>query len=152
MKQIHLTKGKFAIVDDDDFLQLSNLSWFFQSKGYAANKNGLMHRIILNANKLEQVDHINGDKLDNRKVNLRICTNSQNHMNKAKTSIKKSSKYKGVYWSCERERWRSDIKINKKKIHVGSFLDEDIAAKAYNEAALKYHGKFACLNIVGSFV
>lgn len=145
--QIILANGLSAIIDDDDFNIVSQYSWHMQSKGYAAsNKRHLMHRIIMRAKSGQMIDHINGNKLDNRKSNLRLCTNSQNHMNKPKTSIKKTSKYKGVYWCSAKKTWRSDIKINRKKIHIGSFKNEDLAAIAYNKVAKELHGDFALLN------
>lgn len=147
---ITITKNKFAIVDADDFQRLNKLKWQFHSKGYAANGKILMHRLILDAKKGQQIDHINGDKLDNRKCNLRLCTNSQNHMNKPKAPKKTSSKYKGVWWCKYKKRWRVNIKINKKKIHIGDYKNEDDAGQAYNDAAISIFKEFACLNVIGS--
>jgi hypothetical protein len=97
----------------------------------------------------KQIDHINGDKLDNRKANLRVCTNGQNHMN-IKKYAGKTSKYKGVWWNKERGKWQTDIKLDKKKRYVGRFEDENEAGLAYNAAAIALFGEFALLNEVGA--
>jgi len=84
--------------------------------------------------------------MDNRKDNLRPATHSQNMCHIAKRSISKTSKYKGVCWKKRNRRWTAAITFEKKKIHLGYFKNEIDAAKAYDEAAKKYHGEFACLN------
>jgi hypothetical protein len=148
MMFIDLNNGKRTIVDKDTYIQLSSKKWRIHTKGYvsAVGKGELMHRLIMNAKKSQQVDHINGNKLDNRKSNLRLCSNSQNHMNKSKCTKEKSSKYKGVYWCKRKKRWRVCIKLNKKKIHIGDYKDEDAAGIAYNNAAIEIFKEFACLN------
>lgn len=149
MKKIPLTQNKFAIVDDDDFEYLSQFSWHFQSRGYAAsNSKKLMHRVICNPEPKQQIDHINGNKLDNRRSNLRLCSNSQNHMNKPKSHQKTSSKYKGVYWCKHKKKWRVTVKFNKKKIHIGDYKNEKDAGMAYNNAAINIFKEFACLNMI----
>lgn len=151
MKKIEINKHKFALVDDEDFDYLSRWKWRLQSKGYPVTTMGisaksfLMNRIILKAKQGQQVDHINHNKLDNRKCNLRICTNSQNHMN-IKKYLGKTSKYKGVYYDKSRNKWAADIKLNKKKIRLGRHEKEEDAALAYNAAAKRYFGSFALLN------
>lgn len=138
-------KFEFTIDSEDSYILDYGL-WSPDAYGYAENKNGKkLHRLIMNAPKGMSIDHINGDKSDNRKSNLRICTNSENLRNRGSQS-NNTSGYKGVSWSKELKKWRTQICINKKHIHVGLFKDKIEAAKAYNEAAIKYHGEFAKLN------
>ncbi len=163
-KQISLTQGKFAIVDDEDFEYLNEYNWYAY-KGRATfyarrnvrdektNKQTLIriHREILKAKKGQHVDHINHNGLDNRKENLRVCNNSENSMNSRKHKTynggrKPSSKFKGVYWYKRTKKWRVRITINYKLIHLGYYNDEIEAAKAYDNAAIKYFGEFAKLN------
>jgi hypothetical protein len=148
MRKIPLKNGNFALIDDEDFELVSRWKWRVHTKGYATcTGNRLMHRIIMRAQQGQQIDHINLDKLDNRKSNLRLCTNSQNHMN-IKKYKGKTSKYKGVYLDKSRGKWAADIKLNKKKIRLGRFPTEDSAGLASNVAAMKYFGPFALLNEV----
>lgn len=104
-----------------------------------------MHRFIMNAQKGQIIDHINGNGLDNRKENLRFCTHRQNAYNLI-TGTNKTSKYKGVHLLKNNGLWCVQIKIPNKRIRLGNFEREDDAALAYNEAAIKYFGEFACLN------
>ena len=101
-----------------------------------------MHREILHPKDNMLVDHVNGNGLDNRRANLRECTNPQNCQNRRI----KSWAYKGVYPSISQNRYWATISANEEKIYLGSFPDETSAARAYNEAAIKYHGEFASLN------
>jgi hypothetical protein len=94
-----------------------------------------------------QVDHINGDTLDNRKTNLRVCTRAQNCINKRKRSLT-SSRYKGVSWHKRGKRWGVSCQVDKKPKWIGSFACEKEAALAYNAAAISLHGEFATLNVV----
>jgi hypothetical protein len=156
-KEIQLTQGKVAIVDDEDFLELNKLKWYADLNGkkyYAIRKsicingkyiNQKMHRIILGDNFNFHVDHINGDTLDNRRINLRICTHQQNMCNKSISKLNKSG-YKGVFYINSLKMYKASIRSNNKSIHLGCFYYAKQAAKAYNEAALKYHGEFANLN------
>jgi hypothetical protein len=102
----------------------------------------------MNAPKGLLVDHENGDKLDNRRANLRFATNSENQCNRRKTE-KTSSQYKGVCLCPEKTHWYANIKHKGNKIWLGSFKNEIDAAKAYDRAAIKYFGKFARLNFSG---
>ena len=104
----------------------------------------MQHFIIGKPEKGLQTDHINRNGLDNRKVNLRKCTSAENNCNVEKRTS--GSKYKGVYWYNERKMFRANINVNKKYIFLGYYNTELDAAIAYNNAALKYHGEFACLN------
>ncbi len=154
MKKIELTKGYSTIVDDADFEYLNQWSWYFDNGYVARNKYCrktqkckiiLMHREILKTPQDKDSDHKNGDKLDNRKVNLRICTRSQNKMNSGKYS-NNTSTFKGVSFNKQRKRWRVQIQINRNLKYLGYFKDIEEAALAYNAAAIKYHGEFAYLN------
>ena len=155
MREIPLTNGGAAIVDDEDYEELSKWNWRRDKKGYASRtttKNRiayafLMHRVVAKTPSGMQTDHINGNKLDNRRSNLRVCTNQQNMRNRP--PYFGTSKYKGVRWREKRRKWVAQITVNEKTIHLGHFDDEIEAAKAYDQAALKYHGDFAWLNRVG---
>lgn len=163
MKKIALTKAKFAIVDDEDYEFINQRKWRFHDQGYAISsesvgnlngkrkfKNYYMHRLIMVTPDDMDTDHINGDKLDNRKINLRICTRAENNRNKLPRK-NSSSRFKGVFWREDRKKWRAVI-FNKKQIHLGMFTSEIDAAIAYNEAAIKYFGEFAKLNKLSNSV
>lgn len=144
-KLIPLTKGKFAKVDNDVFNALKDKNWYCDAYGYAKNDNhGQMHRLVMNCPKNKYVDHINGDKSDNRISNLRICTIAENNYNKK--PYNKTSKYKGVSWAKDRNKWKSTIKKDGKQILIGSFDSEIEAAIAYNSKATEMFGEFAFIN------
>lgn len=159
MKKISLTQGKFAIVDNNDFEWLSEWNWYFH-KGYAYRSKWIggtrkkpkvttftMSREILQPGKNEQVDHINGNPLDNRRKNLRICLPANNAINRKLNSNNKSG-HKGVNWSDKNKKWEAQIQFHKKKMWLGYFITKEEAALAYNQAAIKYFGEFARLNKV----
>ncbi len=151
MKEILLTQGKVAIVDDEDFEWLNQWKWCAKkgpNTSYAKRATQLyMHRLILSAEKGMFVDHINGNGLDNRRENLRVCTHAEN-MRNSKLSIKNTSGYKGVYWCKKRSLWIANIQNNGKVKNLGGFKIKELAARAYNEAAHNFHGEFARLNNV----
>ena len=91
------------------------------------------------------VDHINGNPLDNRKSNLRICTNAENQRNKGVYKNNKSG-YKGVHWFKRDKKWQAQIKHNNKSIHIGLYEDKEEAARAYDKKAKELHGNFKNLN------
>lgn len=158
MKQIELTKGKFCIVDDDDFEKFGHKAWFCSSCGYAVRtvdvllndgrkrkSREILHRLILNVPKGKQTDHINGNKLDNRKTNLRIVTKDQNNLNRG-PRLRSTSRYKGVCWDNQKKKWMAKIGTSGKTIFLGRFSSQEDAALAYNKAALDIQGDFARIN------
>jgi hypothetical protein len=140
-------KGNKFIIDSEDFTRIKDYYWMMNSRGYwYANINGRlisMHDLILNS---KNIDHKNRAKYDNRKENLRSCSNSENNFNKKKMKGNYTSKYKGVCWDKSRNRWLGSIRVNRKLIRLGSFILEVDAAKAYNDAVLKYCPEFGVLN------
>ena len=154
MKKIKLTKGYEAIVDDKDFDFLNQWKWYF-AHGYAVRTQNnypnkpfqvRMHRIILGTPEGMDSDHINRDRLDNRRSNLRICNRSQNISNTFLRSNK--SGYKGVSWKKSNNKWVAQITVFGKTLHLGIYSDPKEAAKVYNQAAQKHHGEFAVLNSI----
>lgn len=157
MKEIKLTQNKYAIVDDEDFEKLSEYKWYY-SHGYAKRDSKIngkktriyMHRLIMKDPSGFMIDHIDGNKLNNTKLNLRKCNNMENVRSQRKNIIRgKTSIYKGVYFDKNRKLFSSSITVNRKVINLGRFTNEIDAAKEYNKAALKYFGEFAVLNVMG---
>lgn len=157
MKEIKLTGGYITIVDDEDYEKFSCYKYQRTKKGYATRhcytSDGRrttiqIHREIMNAPKGMQVDHINHNKLDNRKCNLRLVTNQQNKFNSKKPSHAKTSKYKGVSWRKLTGLWIAQIRVNGKDEILGRYDSEETAAVAYNVYAKKYFGEYALLNDV----
>lgn len=154
-KTIPLTRGLEAIVDAEDYQFLSSFPWFAANTGYAQRNTyvdrrpsaTLMHRWIMLPDPDQQVDHINGDRLDNRRCNLRVCTMSQNRQNQAK-AVGCSSRYKGVYRDQRRGNWRSYLGSRKSGGMIGRFSDEVEAALAYDLAAICEYGEFARPNFL----
>jgi hypothetical protein len=157
LKEIPLSRGYIAIIDDEDFDLVSQYKWFAVKNrhvvyAYTTNKTNKkpvflrMHSLILNAQPGQQVDHINGNGLDNRRCNLRFASNSKNQMNRF--YISGVSKYKGVSKDgrSKSRPWKAAIQKDKKRYYLGTFSTEIEAAKAYNEAAKILFGEFARLN------
>jgi hypothetical protein len=156
MKEIPLTKGGVALVDDEDFALVNQYKWQLLDHGkrqYAfttysvknRTKHIYMHRLIMGFPKGKEIDHINFNGLDNRRsTNLRVCSKSQNHFN-----IRKSisfSRFKGVSWDPVNEKWYARIKINGKGKFLGRHSSEEEAAIAYDNMARELIGEFAILN------
>jgi hypothetical protein len=159
MKTIPLSKGYAAIVDDEDFDVLSRWRWHatvsrttIYARRMEPGPRGVVRRGIFVHDEIArppagyEIDHINGDGLDNRRANLRIATRSQNHANQRPRLGPKSSRFKGVAWDSyggrQPGRWRAHFQ----KRHLGTFLNEEDAARAYDAAAREGFGEFARCN------
>ena len=149
MREIPLTRGLSAIVDDEDYDEMSRFPWHAVktpggSTFYAARRCVRMHNQIMNVSSTGiEVDHENGNGLDNRRSNLRLATRTEQLWNTRRRSDNTSG-YKGV--SSFRERWRAEITVNGRRVHLGLFDDPADAGHAYDAAALEYFGEFACTN------
>lgn len=155
-KQIPLSQEKFAIVDDADYEWLNQWKWFVKQhhRTWYAVRNVWhpkhtivrMHRVIVGsmANDLE-IDHCDGNGLNNIRANLRVCTRLENGRN-VRISKRNTSGYKGVSWHNGAHKWRASITAHGSFIHLGYFSDPSEAAQAYDRAAQTYHGKFARVN------
>lgn len=156
MKIIKLTQNKICQVDDEDFELLSQIKWHANKSRntfYAkSSEYGPMHKFLLSPNNPKiQIDHIDGNGLNNQRSNLRLATNAENAANRGKTTrANLTSKYKGVYYNKKTKKYYASVKKHGKVVFSKSFLLEKDAAIAYNKAALKYHGDFAFLNKVNS--
>jgi hypothetical protein len=156
-KAIPLTQGKYAIVDEADYEWLMQWRWFADDSGetfYVMRQETLidgtqrkirMHRFILDAPKEYEVDHINGDGLNNTRANLRLASHTQNQHNK-RVMRRNRSGYKGVYLFSKTAKWGATIKIDGKSTHLGTFDRPEDAARAYDKAAREHFGEFAWLN------
>lgn len=147
MKLLSLSNSEEkCILDDEDFEIYSQWKWMLGTDGSVTRnrrkKERRLHRIIMNAKKGEYVDHINRNRLDNRKENLRICTNQQNNYNRGPSK----GKFKGPSWNKNAQKWASYIKKDSKTIYLGLFLTEEEAAHAYDTKAKELFGEFAYLN------
>lgn len=123
--------------------------WLAGSRRYPAirhdGKDQPLHRLVMNAKEGEHVDHINGDKLDCRRENLRLCTHGENSRNRRMSKANASGR-KGVHWRRRVGKWRAQIMLNGKHIHLGDFHCREEAAAAYDRAAAELHGEFARTN------
>ena len=155
MKTIPLTRGYQAFVDDEDYELVTQHKWTahinVDGSVYAVrgrNKkcpHAFMHRLIMNAQPGQLVDHRNERTLDNRRSNLRLCKQAENLRNRGKTKANTSG-FKGVTFRKSTGRWIAQIKANYQHYYLGVFDTAKKAAKAYDTAALRLHGEFARLN------
>lgn len=157
MKQIKLTQGQFALVDDEDFEYLNQFDWgavkghntyYAKKSGYDKGKKPQikMHRLILKITDSKTlVDHKDGNGLNNQKNNLRSSNKSQNGINRGPQK-NGTSQYKGVSWIAKSNKWMAKITINRKQIYIGCFSDIIECAKAYDKKAKELFGEFAYLN------
>lgn len=154
MKYIKLTRGEFAMVDDEDFERVNQHRWWCWSYKKCAKKYAVtrmkgcgirisMHRFVL-PHDLPQTDHENGNGLDNQKRNLRPCDRIRNGRNR--NIQNHSSKFKGVSFLKRTKKWLAYIRVNKRLIRLGNFKNEIDAGMAYDKAALKYFGEFSRTN------
>jgi len=139
----------YALVDDEDYEWLSQHKWSANPDGYALSRLGTthgplvrMHRLILSCK--NDVDHINGNRLDNRRQNLRPATRAQNSANQRPRGG--SSKFKGVSWHKKAGKWMAYIMVNYKRVYLGLHVVEEDAARAYDIAAMRLFGEFALTN------
>jgi hypothetical protein len=151
MKTVAVANSIPALVDEEDYDRISAFKWSRSGNGYPARHVACagsysegMHRTVMELAKGDKrhVDHINGDKFDNRRSNLRVCEPIENWWN-AKKRSDNTSGYKGVSWSKGNGKWSARIKRNKKRFHLGYFDKAEDAYAAYCIAANELHGEFA---------
>jgi len=158
-RRIYLDEGEWTILDAEDYYQFGNFKWhlhdgkrgnYYAVRSFKSTsgmiKIAYLHREIMKPPPGLLVDHKNLNPLDNRRTNLRLATHFQNTCNRQKTKSKTSSRFIGVFFEKERRRWVAHIRYQGKRTFLGRFDSEIDAAKAYDEAAKKYHGEFARLN------
>ncbi len=157
-KTIYMKNGTEILVDDEDFEEMNKRAWrnvagyaargdwYVTEDGQRKKRTVHMHQLINKTPKGMMTDHINGDKMDNRKCNLRSVTAQQNQWNKSPKKNGKQ-KYKGVRKGSP-NRWRAYIEVSGQMMNIGSFKTEIDAATAYNFYAEKYHGEYAKLNTI----
>jgi hypothetical protein len=147
-------RGHFAKVSPRIFQYLNQYKWFLNHDGYAirnvktetGRSHISMHREIMGNPRGEEVDHIDGDRLNNTDDNLRIATRSENMRNQHRLKgTKKTSKYRGVYYNKKNKKWETSVTVNGKQIKLGCFESEDFAVRVRDGAALALHGEFASL-------
>lgn len=151
-KEIKLSRGLVAIVDDADFDWLNQWKWSalkvgkkakkFYAVRMAGKKMVLMHRLIAGAHQGVNTDHKDGNSLDNQRHNLRLCNQSQNTLNASPHKDKVGSKFKGVHWHRQRRKFVAEFRGK----YIGIFADEIQAARAYDAAATKHSPEFARTN------
>lgn len=155
MKKIPLSQGKCALVDDEDFERISTYRWnllrcrnIMYAQCHLTDRTVLMHRLVMNAPKGMNVDHRDQDGLNNQKSNLRVCTHTQNLQHMAK-KITARSGFKGVHCNPAKypiNPWSARIQVLGKRLELGQYPSAELAASAYNNAAVKHFGQYASLN------
>jgi hypothetical protein len=156
VKEIPLSKGLVALVDDEDYERIAvykwSAHWLPTARTFVAQRHEsgssrvpMMHREILNAPPGIDVDHKDHNGLNNQRSNIRLCSNTQNQANKRK-SLGKSSRFKGVSWNNKHRQWYAYIKDGDRLMHLGHFIDEIEAATVYDAKAREVFGEFALTN------
>lgn len=153
---IPLTSGKVAVIDFDDFEKIRPHKWFALKKGnrwYAARWTGIpgkinepMHRFLTDAPLGTEVDHYDGDSLNNQRRNLRVCSRVQNARAFRVKAADTTSKFRGVSWDNTRAKWFSKIESEGKQFPLGRFDNEEDAARAYDKKARELFGEWASPN------
>lgn len=145
-----LVCGKYYLMDNCDYVDIYQKAKWSVQRGYLVQHpqcgGQRFHRLVMNAQPGQSVDHKHGDKADNRRKSLRICTHSQNMHNRRVIAANNSSGFKGVSWNRQGGKWVAQICKDGKNRLIGRFACKIEAARAYNEAALTLHGEFARLN------
>lgn len=149
LQSIH---GVPILISQEDFSLLVGMRWYINAEGYAYTstkidgrwRSVLMHRLIMGLplGDKRQIDHVNGNRLDNTRTNLRLCNTKQNQANRGKNS-NNTSGYKGVRWDRVRGMWIATIGVDGRDIKLGAFFTSDEARRAYADASKKYHGEFS---------
>ena len=158
MKEIPLTRGHVALVDDEDYGRASAFRWYaltnsgvvYATRAYrdaTKQKRMYLHHFVTGVDAATYIDHKNHNGLDCQKHNLRIATNQQNQDNSRK-QVGVSSQYKGVSWNKQKQRWKAAVWTTGKPIFLGWFKNEGDAARAYNEGAKTLFGEYSCANII----
>lgn len=158
MREIPLTQGKVALVDDEDYERVMQFKWHAvrgRNSWYARRsirtapktkqKTLWMHRLLVDAAKGDFVDHSDGDGLKNTRQNVRKCTRAQNARNQ-RTAKHNTSGFKGVSFHKLKRVWQANIRVDSRLIYLGSFKSAEEAAKAYDKAAVEHHRQFSRLN------
>lgn len=154
---IELTRGQIALIDPEDYVRLAGYRWMAQRSEqgvwYAVrtvhtgttSTSEHMHRVIMDAPRDKDVDHVNGNGLDNRKSNLRLVDDSVNQQNRHRMSLNTSG-YRGVTWDKQSKKWRAGIKKTGKSYHLGLHTTREDAARAYDDGARRLYGPKAWTN------
>jgi hypothetical protein len=154
MAYINLTQGKTTEIDDVDYPFISSIKWRtanIRGKLYAINSSKIyessLHRLLLGASSGVVVDHIDGNGLNNKRSNLRLCSNKENVRYQTLSKMNTSG-YKGVSIHKQTQKYRAQIRVNNRLMHLGLYTTKEEAAEAYNNAAIVHFGPFAKLNLI----
>lgn len=152
MVSVPLSNGGAALIDDEDVHVVLAHSWCridsrrgrqSYAKATINSRTAMMHRLVMGVtDSCMQIDHVNGNGLDNRRGNLRVADNSTNQANIPKLGVR-SSRFKGVTWHASACRWQAQLKVRGRNLYLGLFASEEDAARAYDAAALEHFGEFA---------